>query len=84
MLAGVEYLKIDDQGLHIKIGNVNQVLEVEHIVLCAGQQPNKDLYKQLLHSAFSRPIHVIGGADVASELDAKRAINQAAWLAAEI
>ena len=84
MLAGVEYLKIDDQGLHIKIGDHNQVLEVEHIVLCAGQQPNKDLYKQLLHSAFTRPIHVIGGADVASELDAKRAINQAAWLAAEI
>jgi 2,4-dienoyl-CoA reductase (NADPH2) len=84
MLANVEYTKIDDAGLHIIVDGNAQTLDVEHIVLCAGQLPNKDLYQSLLDSNFDKPIHIIGGADVASELDAKRAINQAAWLAAEV
>jgi len=84
MLANVEYTKIDDAGLHIIVDGNTQTLDVEHIVLCAGQLPNKDLYQTLLDSNFDKPLHIIGGADVASELDAKRAINQAAWLASEI
>ncbi|WP_068544494.1 FAD-dependent oxidoreductase [Thalassotalea crassostreae] len=83
-LNNVKYLKIDDQGLHISIDDKQQVLEVDHIVLCAGQTPNKQLLNELTAAGYNRPIHVIGGADVAAELDAKRAINQAAWLAAEI
>ncbi|MGB0938248.1 MAG: FAD-dependent oxidoreductase, partial [Colwellia sp.] len=84
MLANVEYLKIDDDGLHIAINKEKQILDVDHVVLCAGQVPNKSLAVSLEQSGFDKPIHIIGGADVAAELDAKRAINQAAWLAAEI
>jgi len=84
MLANVEYVKVDDHGLHIKVDGIAQLLDVDHVVLCAGQQPNKSLYQQLLNSDFHKPVHIIGGADVAAELDAKRAINQAAWLAADI
>ncbi|WP_019028833.1 FAD-dependent oxidoreductase [Colwellia piezophila] len=84
MIANVEYDKVDDAGLHIKVDGMPQLLEVDHVVLCAGQQPNKSLYHQLNDSNFNKPVHIIGGADVAAELDAKRAINQAAWLAADI
>lgn len=84
MLANVEYQRIDDEGLHIAINGKKQVLAVDHVVLCAGQLPNKELMHSLNATGFTKPVHIIGGADVASELDAKRAINQAAWLAAEI
>ncbi|MFQ3265795.1 MAG: 2,4-dienoyl-CoA reductase (NADPH2) [Colwellia sp.] len=84
MLANVEYQRIDDAGLHIAIDGKKQLLAVDHVVLCAGQLPNKQLKHSLEASGFSKPVHIIGGADVAAELDAKRAINQAAWLAAEI
>jgi|TARA_B110000091_G_scaffold41352_1_gene44804 2,4-dienoyl-CoA reductase (NADPH2) len=84
MLANVEYQRIDDQGLHIAVNSKKQLLAVDHIVLCAGQLPNKQLLHQLEEYGFNKPVHIIGGADLASELDAKRAINQAAWLAAEI
>lgn len=84
MLANVDYQQIDDEGLHIAINGEKQLLAVDHIVLCAGQLPNKQLAQSLEKSGYTKPIHVIGGADVASELDAKRAINQAAWLAADI
>ncbi len=87
MLANVQYQRIDDQGLHISIDGIEQILDVDHVVLCAGQLPNKTLFnelKQAQHTELSAKIHIIGGADVAAELDAKRAINQAAWLAAEI
>ena len=84
MLANVEYQRIDDEGLHIAIDGKKQLLAVDHVVLCAGQLPNKQLKHSLEASGFSKPVHIIGGADVAAELDAKRAINQAAWLAAEI
>lgn len=87
MLANVQYQRIDDQGLHISIDGIEQILDVDHVVLCAGQLPNKTLFnelKQAQQTELSAKIHIIGGADVAAELDAKRAINQAAWLAAEI
>jgi 2,4-dienoyl-CoA reductase (NADPH2) len=82
MLAGVSYDGIDDGGLHISVDGVPRVLQVDHIVLCTGQEPLRELLEPL--KAAGLPLHVIGGADVASELDAKRAISQATRLAAEI
>jgi 2,4-dienoyl-CoA reductase (NADPH2) len=79
MLAGVEYLKIDDQGLHIKVNEDVQVLAVDNVVVCAGQEPRKELAEGL-----NAPYHLIGGADVAAELDAKRAIDQGTRLAATL
>ena len=84
MLNSVEYLKIDDQGLHIRIGadGEPQVLAVDNIVICAGQDPLRELQDGLV--AAGQNVHLIGGADVAAELDAKRAINQGSRLAAEL
>ncbi|GAC32672.1 NADPH-dependent 2,4-dienoyl-CoA reductase [Paraglaciecola polaris] len=82
MLNGVEYRKIDDQGLHISIKDTPRVLAVDNIIICAGQEPLRELQASLL--ALNVPVHVIGGADVAVELDAKRAIRQGAELAAKI
>jgi 2,4-dienoyl-CoA reductase (NADPH2) len=84
MLNGVEYLKIDDEGLHIRIGAEGepQVLAVDNIVICAGQDPLRELHDGLV--AAGQNVHLIGGADVAAELDAKRAINQGSRLAAEL
>ena len=81
MLNGVEYLKIDDDGLHIRIGDGEpQLLAVDSVVVCAGQDPLRELHQGLL--AAGQSVHLIGGADVAAELDAKRAINQGSRLAA--
>jgi 2,4-dienoyl-CoA reductase (NADPH2) len=74
MLAGVEYDGIDDAGLHIKIDGKPQLLEVDTIVICAGQEPRRELVS-ILEAAGITP-KLIGGADVALELDAKRAIDQ--------
>ena len=83
MMGGVQYLKIDDQGLHISIaGGEPKVLEVDNVVICAGQVSNRSLYEQLQDRGLNA--HLIGGSDVAAELDAKRAINQASRLAAEL
>ncbi len=82
MLGGVSYLKIDDQGLHIAIGEEQKLLEVDDIVICAGQEPLRELLDPL--AASGRMAHLIGGADVAAELDAKRAIAQGSRLAAEL
>lgn len=79
MVAGVEYRKIDDQGLHIVVGEEEQILDVDNIIVCAGQDPLKDLVEGL-----SKPCHLIGGADLAVELDAKRAIDQGTRLAATL
>lgn len=78
MLSNCQYNKIDDNGLHITIEEESQTLDVDHIVVCAGQEPRRELVDglQKIH-------HLIGGADVASELDAKRAINQGTQLALE-
>lgn len=82
MIAGVGYDRIDDDGLHITVDGQQHLLPVDTIVLCAGQEPRRDLYEELL--AADRPAHLIGGADVAAELDAKRAIRQGTELAASL
>ena len=82
MLNGVDYLQIDDQGLHIRRGDEVSVLPVDTIILCAGQEPLRELQAGL--EALGKPVHLIGGADVASELDAKRAIDQGSRLAAAL
>lgn len=80
--GGIEYLAVDDDGLHIRKDGQVQVLPVDNVVVCAGQEPDKSLYRALLELGLQA--HVIGGADVAAELDAKRAIAQGAELAAAI
>ncbi|HJW34783.1 MAG TPA: NADPH-dependent 2,4-dienoyl-CoA reductase [Holophagaceae bacterium] len=84
MLSGVTYERIDDRGLWIKDSGASEArcLEVDTVVNCAGQLSNRDLLAPL--QAAGRPVHLIGGADLASELDAKRAIRQGAELAARI
>ena len=82
MMAGVDYIKIDDQGLHIQVNHKPQILEVDNVILCAGQVPFQELQQGLKDRGITT--HLIGGADVASELDAKRAIRQGAELAAII
>ncbi|AGH44136.1 NADPH-dependent 2,4-dienoyl-CoA reductase [Paraglaciecola psychrophila] len=82
MIAGVDYVKIDDQGLHIQVNNKPQILDVDNVILCAGQEPLRELQQGLKDRGITT--HLIGGADVASELDAKRAIRQGAELAATI
>lgn len=82
MLAQVTYDKVDDQGLHITVNNEPQILPVDHIVICAGQEPLRELQAEL--EAGGLKVHLIGGAFEAKELDAKFAIDQAARLVAEI
>ncbi|MEU5090467.1 NADPH-dependent 2,4-dienoyl-CoA reductase [Streptomyces sp. NPDC021356] len=82
MVPGVRYDRIDDAGLHITVDGTSSVLEVDTIVLCTGQEPRRDLYEALL--AAGRAAHLIGGADVATELDAKRAVKQGTELAASL
>ncbi|QNM86833.1 NADPH-dependent 2,4-dienoyl-CoA reductase [Polaribacter pectinis] len=81
-IGEVQYTKIDDEGLHYIKDEKPQVLKVDNVVICAGQTPFKELYQPLLDAG--KNVHVIGGADFASELDAKRAINQGARLAAKL
>ncbi|MFB7513513.1 FAD-dependent oxidoreductase [Streptomyces sp. NPDC056144] len=82
MVAGVSYDRIDDEGLHLTIDGESQVLPVDTVVLCSGQDPQRELYEELV--AAGRTAHLIGGADVAAELDAKRAIDQGTRLAAAL
>jgi len=82
MINSAEYQKVDDQGLHLLVNGEPQVLEVDNIILCAGQEPLRELQEGL--ESAGKIVHLIGGADVAAELDAKRAINQGSRLAAEI
>jgi 2,4-dienoyl-CoA reductase (NADPH2) len=82
MINAVTYSKIDDKGLHITLKGKPQILDVDTIVICAGQESNRDL-KEGLESA-GMTVHLIGGAELAVELDAKRAIDQGARLAAAI
>ena len=79
MIAGVEYLKVDDAGLHIRVNDEVQILPVDNVIVCAGQEPLKALAEGL-----STPHYFIGGADFAAELDAKRAIDQGTRLAASL
>ncbi|UCJ15028.1 NADPH-dependent 2,4-dienoyl-CoA reductase [Pseudomonas sp. MM211] len=83
MLNAVEYLKVDDEGLHIRIADGEpQLLPVDTVILCAGQDPLRELQDELV--AAGQAVHLIGGADVAAELDAKRAIDQGSRLAAAL
>jgi len=85
MVGGVNYDRIDDQGLHISFGEAHEnprVIEAETIVLCAGQLPERSLADALETAGIA--CHIIGGADVAAELDAKRAIDQGTRLAARL
>jgi 2,4-dienoyl-CoA reductase (NADPH2) len=79
MLAGCEYRRIDDKGLHITLEGEDQLLAVDNIILCAGQESRRELLDGL-----NKPYHLIGGADIAAELDAKTAIDQGTRLALQI
>ncbi|WP_432849240.1 FAD-dependent oxidoreductase [Amycolatopsis sp. CA-161197] len=79
-ISGVTYERVDDAGLHVTVDGKPRLLEVDTVVVCAGQEPVRDLADAL----GSTPVHLIGGADVAAELDAKRAIDQGTRLAATL
>ncbi|WP_338593258.1 NADPH-dependent 2,4-dienoyl-CoA reductase [Shewanella khirikhana] len=78
-MTGVSYESFDEQGLHIKVNDEAKVLDVDTVVLCAGQESNRTLLSEM--EGTGKPVHLIGGVDVAAELDAKRAIRQGAELA---
>ncbi len=82
MISNVTYRKIDDAGLHVSIDGQEQVLAVDNVVLCSGQEPQRELLAELQKAGCT--VHLIGGADVAAQLDAKRAIDQGVRLAASI
>ena len=82
MLGGVDYRKIDDAGLHVAIEGEERLLDVDTLIVCAGQEPARELYNEL--AAQGREAHLIGGAYEAGALDAKRAIKQATELAVAI
>ncbi|WP_336218258.1 NADPH-dependent 2,4-dienoyl-CoA reductase [Citrobacter amalonaticus] len=82
MLPSVSYQKIDDAGLHVLIGGEAQTLEVDNVIICAGQEPRRELAEPL--QAAGKTVHLIGGCDVAMELDARRAIAQGTRLALAI
>ena len=85
MIGGVNYERIDARGLHVSFGDAREkptLLEVDTIVLCPGQEPCRELADPL--RAKGQHVHLIGGADVAAELDAKRAIEQGTRLAASL
>ncbi|WP_339675305.1 NADPH-dependent 2,4-dienoyl-CoA reductase [uncultured Zhongshania sp.] len=79
MVPGCEYIKIDDAGLHIRVGSEERILDVDNVIICAGQESLTELSVGL-----NAPVHLIGGAHLATELDAKRAIDQGTRLAAAI
>jgi 2,4-dienoyl-CoA reductase (NADPH2) len=79
MIGGVRYDRIDDAGLHVTLDGEPRRLAVDDIVLCTGQEPLAELAAPLRAAGVT--VHLVGGADVAAELDAKRAIRQATLLA---
>jgi len=80
--SGIEYVAVDDAGLHIKKDGEAMVLPVDHVIVCAGQEPQRTLHDAL--QGLGLISHLIGGAEQAGELDAKRAITQGAELAARL
>ncbi|HGN1704274.1 TPA: FAD-dependent oxidoreductase [Providencia rettgeri] len=82
MLNGVEYMRVDDEGLHIRYQDKTQCLPVDNVILCAGQEPYRPLKSQLAERGINA--YVIGGADVAAELDARRAIEQGMKIAYQL
>ena len=83
-LVGVAYERIDDDGLHVRVDETARCLAVDHVVVCAGQERRRDLLGGLTARIGRKRVHVIGGAARAAELDAKRAIREAAELAARL
>ncbi len=84
-VSGATYDRVDDDGLHYSVDGEPRVLEVDHVVLCAGQESVRSLHDELLAGGRSpERVHLIGGADVAAELDAKRAIEQGTRVAAAL
>jgi 2,4-dienoyl-CoA reductase (NADPH2) len=81
-LSNVTYRKIDDAGLHVEVLGKELLFEVDNIIVCAGQISDSSLAKELKELGVD--CHIIGGAEEARELDAKKAINQAAYLAAQL
>jgi 2,4-dienoyl-CoA reductase (NADPH2) len=81
-MSGVSYQKIDNSGLHISIDGKESILHVDNIIICAGQEPLRSLFDPL--KSANQSVHLIGGANVAAELDAKRAIDEATRLMAGI
>lgn len=79
MISGCSYIKVDDNGLHIQVGDKVQILDVDNVIICAGQEPQRELTHGL-----KKPFSLIGGADVSAELDAKRAIDQGTRMAIDI
>ncbi|MGB1317306.1 MAG: FAD-dependent oxidoreductase, partial [Flavobacteriales bacterium] len=82
MIKSVQYDRIDDKGLHVTIGGKPELLEVDNVIICAGQLSNNKMYEPLKAKGLN--VHLIGGADLAAELDAKRAIDQGSRLAATL
>lgn len=82
MIPAVSYQRIDDEGLHLLIGGEPQILKVDNVIICAGQEPRRELAEPLY--AAGKTVHLIGGCDVAMELDARRAIAQGTRLALAI
>ena len=78
----MQYTQTDDQGLHLTVNGEPKILAVDHVVICAGQVPARELADTL--EAKGQAFHLIGGADVAAELDAKRAIHQGTRLACDL
>ena len=81
-LAGVTYDRVDDDGLHVTVDGEPRVLAVDHVVVCAGQESVRGPVRRAGRAADGPRVHLVGGADVAAELDAKRAIKQGTEVAA--
>ena len=84
MIAGVQYDRIDDHGLHITVGGEQRLLAVDNVVVCAGQDSLTELMPTEEQAKSGPRFHKIGGAALAAELDAKRAIKEGAELAVRL
>jgi 2,4-dienoyl-CoA reductase (NADPH2) len=82
MVSGVEYLRVDDAGLHTRVNGEPRLFEVDTVIVCAGQMPLRTLHDELVARGLKSTL--VGGAFEAAELDAKRAIDQASRLAAAV
>jgi 2,4-dienoyl-CoA reductase (NADPH2) len=82
MIRGIEYQKIDDEGLHAVIDGKSRVFDVDTVIVCAGQEPLRTVYDELKDAGMN--VSLVGGAYEAVELDAKKAIEQASRMAAEV
>ena len=84
MISGASYKLINDEGLHIEVEGEKKVLKVDNVIICAGQTSNNSLYHETKKELPHKDCHLIGGAELAMEIDAKRAIDQGVRLAHSI